>query len=160
MYRIYSPRVNQLMSIYGSAGLVNTDLSLKKNDIQINADYMSYNFQGDVSVSRTMKSQRLLRIYEFAVDGLYNYQNGHTASSATGFLNLTGWLQVKPITKLQAVLHRNLSIVLAGIRLVVKSCLPLLPEMWPGSLSTSCGGRLGLNVTRPFKKGRFLHIRI
>ena len=31
MYRIYSPRVNQLFSIYGSTGLATTDLVLKRD---------------------------------------------------------------------------------------------------------------------------------
>ena len=155
MYRIYSPRVNQLMSIYGSAGLVNTDLSLKKNDIQINADYMSYNFQGGVSVSRTVKSQRLLRIYEFAVDGLYNYQNGHTASFSNGLSKFDRLVAGKAYHEITGSFAPKFIYSLGRDKAGGESLLTFNTRLkcGTGSLSTSCGGGLGLNVTRPFKKG-------
>jgi len=45
IYKVYSPDVNALKSMYISAGIADTDLQLKKNGMLMESSYLSYLFQ-------------------------------------------------------------------------------------------------------------------
>ena len=111
-----------MFSIYGSAGLATTDLVLKRDGVTSTADYLSYNLQTGFSVSRTVKTRRLLAIYEFSGDLLYNYQTEHTARFSNGIASFDRLMAGKTYHEYTA------------------------------SLNASCGGGLSVNMTKPFAK--------
>ena len=154
MYRIYSPRVNQLFSIYGSAGLATTDLVLKRDGVTSTADYLSYNLQTGFSVSRTVKTRRLLAIYEFAGDLLYNYQTEHTARFSNGIASFDRLMAGKTYHEYTASLSPKYVFSLSRDNEQSSHLLSIVPRLkcGSGSLSASCGGGLGINMTKPFAK--------
>ena len=154
MYRIYSPRVNQLFSIYGSAGLATTDLVLKRDGVTSTADYLSYNLQTGFSVSRTVKTRRLLAIYEFSGDLLYNYQTEHTARFSNGIASFDRLMAGKTYHEYTASLSPKYVFSLSRDNKQNSHLLSIVPRLkcGSGSLSASCGGGLGINMTKPFAK--------
>lgn len=143
------------MSVYGSVGLTSTDLNLKRNDIHIASDYLSYNFQAGMSVSRTVKTKRVLRIYEFAVDGLYNYQTGHTASFSNGISKFDRLVAGKAYHEVTGSFAPKFVYNFGGGKAQNDRLLTLTSRLkcGMGSLNMSCGGGFGANYTRPFEKG-------
>ena len=154
MYRIYSPRVNQLFSIYGSAGLATTDLVLKRDGVTSTADYLSYNLQTGFSVSRTVKTRRLLAIYEFSGDLLYNYQTEHTARFSNGIASFDRLMAGKTYHEYTASLSPKYVFSLSRDNKQTSHLLSIVPRLkcGSGSLNASCGGGLGVNMTKPFAK--------
>ena len=154
MYRIYSPRVNQLFSIYGSTGLATTDLVLKRDGVTSTADYLSYNLQTGFSVSRTVKTRRLLAIYEFSGDLLYNYQTEHTARFSNGIASFDRLMAGKTYHEYTASLSPKYVFSLSRDNKQTSHLLSIVPRLkcGSGSLNASCGGGLGVNMTKPFAK--------
>ena len=160
VYRIFSPRVNQLLSIYGSAGISTSDLVLKRDGVTTSSDYLSYNVQTGFSLSKTVKAQRLLSIYEFSGDLLYNYQTEHTARFSNGIAQFDRLMAGKAYHEYTASFSPKYVFSLsenAGSQTGWEQgrLLSFVPRIkcGSGSLDTSCGGGFGINLTKPFAKG-------
>ena len=157
LYRIYSPNVDNLVSIYGSVGINTSDLILKKDGITTTSDFLSYNLQTGFSLSKTNKGKRLISIYEVSGDLLYNYQTKHTASFSNGLAKFDRLIEGKDYheytvsfsPKFLYPLSKNYS---AEDKTTQKRLLGITPALkcGAGTLDQSCGGGLGLNITQPF----------
>ncbi len=84
IYKVYTADVDVMNSMYFSAGIGNTDLSLKRDGMLMDSSYLSYQFQTGFSVGRMHKSKGFLGVFEFSVDGLYDYQTGHQLNITSG----------------------------------------------------------------------------
>ena len=154
MYRIYSPRVNQLLSYYGSAGVSKTDLSLKNASSTIEADYLSYQAQAGIALARTLKSKSLLQVYEFGLDGLYHYQTKHHAIVRDGLSRFSRLIAGKSYTELSVRLSPKYIFSLNDNGEEKGQLLTIAPTIKCGSGNgeTSCGGGMELSLTAPFAK--------
>ena len=87
IYSIYSPRVDHLVTIFGSLGIAQTDLALKTASARINDSYNSLNLQTGVTLSQTYHHDRMIFVWEMAAEALYSRQRSRYANILIGSTN-------------------------------------------------------------------------
>jgi len=148
IYKVYSPDVNALKSMYISAGLADTDLQLKKNGMLMESSYLSYLFQGGIAAGKVYKNKSFNSILEFSLDVLYDYQTGHQLDITSGISKFSRVMDGKErfefIGRFEPKL--NYKIESESRRVTVLQFIPLL-KCGVGSMDPDCGGGFGAKIS-------------
>ena len=148
IYKVYSPDVNALKSMYISAGIADTDLQLKKNGMLMESSYLSYLFQGGIAAGKVYKNKSFNSILEFSLDALYDYQTGHQLDITSGISKFSRVMDGKEryefIGRFEPKL--NYKIESESRRVTVLQFIPLL-KCGVGSMDPDCGGGFGTKIS-------------
>ena len=148
IYKVYSPDVNALKSMYISAGIADTDLQLKKNGMLMESSYLSYLFQGGIAAGKVYKNKKFNSILEFSLDALYDYQTGHQLDITSGISKFSRVMDGKEryefIGRFEPKL--NYKIESESRRVTVLQFIPLL-KCGVGSMDPDCGGGFGTKIS-------------
>ena len=148
IYKVYSPDVNALKSMYISAGIADTDLQLKKNGMLMKSSYLSYLFQGGIAAGKVYKNKSFKSILEFSLDALYDYQTGHQLDITSGISKFSRVMDGKQryefIGRFEPKL--NYKIESESRRVTVLQLIPLL-KCGVGSMDPDCGGGFGAKIS-------------
>ena len=80
IYKVYSPRVDHLVTIFGSLGIANTNLDLTIDSAQVDDSYKSLNAQMGATLSRTFHRSGMIFVWEMAAHALYSRQQSRYAN--------------------------------------------------------------------------------
>ena len=87
IYKVYSPRVDHLVTIFGSLGIANTNLDLTIDSAQVDDSYKSLNAQMGATLSRTFHRSGMIFVWEMAAHALYSRQQSRYANVLIGSTN-------------------------------------------------------------------------
>ena len=155
VYKVYTADVDVMNSVYFSAGIGNTDLSLKKDGMLLDSSYLSYQFQTGFSVGHMHKAKGFLGILEFSVDGLYDYQTGHQLNITSGLSKFNRLISGKGRYEIIGRLEPKLNFEFGSDNLKKRNLQisPLL-KCGTGSMKADCGGGLAANISTPMEAGK------
>jgi len=155
IYKVYTVDENLMNSLYFSAGIGDTDLSLTKDGMLMESSYLSYQFQTGFSAGRVHKSKNFVGMIEFSIDGLYDYQTGHQLNITSGLNRynriMSGKARYEVIGRLEPKI--NFELGRNSKKVSIFQLTPLV-KCGTGSMDVDCGGGLSAKISRAMAKNK------
>ena len=155
IYKVYAADVDVMKSLYFSAGVGNTDLSLKRDGMLLDSSYLSYQFQTGFSAGTIHKAKGFLGVFEFSIDGLYDYQTGHQLNITSGLSKFNRLISGKGRYEIIGRLEPKLNFEFGSDNLNKRNLQisPLL-KCGTGTMKADCGGGLAANISTPMEASK------
>jgi len=148
IYKVYTVDADMMNSIYFSAGIGDTDLSLTKDGMLMESSYLSYQFQTGFSAGRVYKSKNFMGMVEFSIDGLYDYQTGHQLNITSGLNRfnriMSGKTRYEVIGRLEPKF--NFELGRNAKKVSIFQLIPLV-KCGTGSMDVDCGGGVSAKIS-------------
>ncbi len=152
MYKVYSPEIDHLNSVYASVGISTTELDLLYNSLKLDSSYLSYQAQTGFSLGRVYKFKRTTQLIEFSVDAYYDYQSGHELGITSGLSKFNRLVDGKQSYEILARFEPKLNLEFGRPEhndAVLLQIAPLI-KCGTGSMDSNCGYGVGSNLSKPF----------
>ena len=150
LYSIYSPRIDHLVTIFGSLGVAQTDLALTTSSARVNDSYISLNLQTGVTFSQTYHREGMIFAWEMAAEALYSRQRSRYANVLIGSTNYPARVDASVVKDIMATLTPKFIFNLKDLEDEMPSNLQFAPSVRCGN--GTGGGSCGYGVSASFNR--------
>ena len=150
LYSIYSPRIDHLVTIFGSLGVAQTDLALTTSSARVNDSYISLNLQTGVTLSQTYHREGMIFAWEMAAEALYSRQRSRYANVLIGSTNYPARVDASVVKDIMATLTPKFIFNLKDLEDEMPSNLQFAPSVRCGN--GTGGGSCGYGVSASFNR--------